>query len=156
MPIWPSRRAATVTAGCRRRSPNIVYLLDTNIISELRKRYPHPAVVDWVRAVPSDDLYLSALTIGELQAGVEATRARDPEKGREIEVWIDQVASTWNVLPLDARVMRAWARLMVGQQNELIEDGMIAAVAVVHRLIVVTRNVKDFKPFGVEILNPFP
>ncbi len=101
-------------------------------------------------------LHLSAFTIGELQAGVEITRAQDPEKAEEIEFWIDQVAGTWNVLPLDARVMRAWARLMVGQKNELIEDGMIAAVAVVHRLIVVTRNVKDFKPFGVQILNPFP
>ena len=101
-------------------------------------------------------LHLSAFTIGELQAGVEITRAQDPQKAEEIEFWIDQAAGTWNVLPLDARVMRAWARLMVGQQNELIEDGMIAAVAVVHHLIVVTRNVKDFKPFGVQILNPFP
>lgn len=133
-----------------------MYLLDTNVVSELRKRSAHPAVVGWVRGVSSDDLHLSALTIGELQAGVEVARAQDPDKAREIELWVDQVANTWNVLPLDARVMRAWARLMVGQQNELIEDGIIAAVAVVHRLIVVTRNVKGFKPFGVEILNPFP
>lgn len=132
-----------------------MYLLDTNVISELRKRRPHRAVVDWLRAVPSDSLYLAALTIGALQAGVEVTRAQDPEKAEEIEFWIDQVANTWNVLPMDGRVMRTWARLMVGRQDELIEDGMIAAVAVVHRLIVVTRNVKDFKPFGVEILNPF-
>jgi predicted nucleic acid-binding protein len=132
-----------------------VYLLDTNVISELRKRRPHPAVVDWLRAVPSDKLHLSALTIGELQAGVEVTRAQDPEKAEEIEFWIDQVANTWNVLSLDARVMRAWARLMVGRQDELIEDGMIAAVAVVHRLTVVTRNVRDFERFGVAIVNPF-
>lgn len=91
-----------------------------------------------------------------LYTGVEVTRSQDPEKAEEIEFWLDRVASTWNVLPLDARVMRAWAKLMVGQQNELIEDGMIAAVALVHRLIVVTRDVKDFKPFGVDILNPFP
>jgi predicted nucleic acid-binding protein len=133
-----------------------VYLLDTNVISELRKRRPHPAVVDWLRGVPADSLHISALTLGELQAGVEVTRAQDIEKAEEIEFWIDQVANTWNVLPMDARVMRAWARLMVGRQDELIEDGMIVAVAVVHRLIVVTRNVKDFKPFKVEILNPFP
>jgi toxin FitB len=132
-----------------------VYLLDTNVISELRERRPHPAVVNWLRAVPSDNLYIAALTLGELQAGVEITRAQDPEKAEEIEFWIDRVASTWNVVPMDARVMRAWARLMVAQQDELIEDGMIAAVATVHRLTVVTRNVKDFKPFGVTILNPF-
>ncbi len=133
-----------------------MYLLDTNVISELRKRRPHPAVVDWLRAVPSDHLHIAALALGELQAGVEVTRAQDPAKAAEIEVWIDQVASTWNVLTMDTRVMRAWARLMAGRSEELIEDGMIAAVAVVHRLTVVTRNVKDFKSFGVEILNPFP
>jgi predicted nucleic acid-binding protein len=133
-----------------------VYLLDTNVISELRKRRPNPAVVDWLRGVPADNLHLSALTLGELQAGVEVTRAQDPEKAEEIEFWIDQVANTWNVLPMDARVMRAWARLMAGKQNELIEDAMIAAVAVVHRLILVTRNIKDFQSFGVQILNPLP
>jgi predicted nucleic acid-binding protein len=132
-----------------------VYLLDTNVVSELRKCRPHPAVVDWLREVPADSLHLCALTIGELQAGAEVTRAQDKEKAQEIEFWIDQVAGTWNVLPMDARVMRAWARLMVGQSDELIEDGMIAAVAVVHRLVVVTRNVKDFKSFGVQMLNPF-
>ena len=131
-----------------------MYLLDTNVIWEMRKRRPHPYVVDWLRGVASDDLYLSALTIGELQAGVEITRKQDPAKAEEIEVWIDQVVNTWNVLALDARVMRAWARLMVGQQDDLIEDGMIAAVAVVHRLTVVTRNVKDFQRFGVAMLDP--
>ncbi|WP_428535930.1 type II toxin-antitoxin system VapC family toxin [Rhodopila sp.] len=132
-----------------------MYLLDTNVISELRKRRPHPSVVEWLRGVASDDLYLSALTIGELQAGAEITRKQDPAKAEEIEFWIDQVANAWNVLALDARVMRAWARLMVGRQDDLIEDGMIAAVAVAHRLTVVTRNVKDFQRFGVAMLDPF-
>ena len=132
-----------------------MYLLDTNVISELRKRRPHPAVVEWMRGAPADNLYLSALTIGELQAGVEVTRIQDPAKAQEIEFWIDRVANAWNVLPLDARVMRAWARLMLGRQDELIEDGMIAAVAVVHRLTVVTRNVRDFRKFGVATVNPF-
>ncbi|WP_428487226.1 type II toxin-antitoxin system VapC family toxin [Rhodopila sp.] len=146
---------AAAAAACRKHLAELVYLLDTNVISELRKRRPHPAVVDWLRGVPADTLYLSAMTLGELQAGVEATRAQDHEKAAEIESWIDQVAGIWNVLSLDARVMRAWARLMVGKSDYLLEDGMVAAVAVVHRLIVVTRNVKDFKPFQVEILNPF-
>jgi toxin FitB len=133
-----------------------VYLLDTNVVSELRKPRPHPAVVRWLQDLPAESLHLSALTIGELQAGVEVTRAQDPEKAREIEFWINQVAATWNVLSLDAPVMRAWARLMARRSDELMEDAMIAAVAVVHRLIVVTRNVKHFRVFGVEIVNPFP
>jgi len=146
---------AAAVVGCRRLSADGVYLLDTNVVSELRKRRPHLGVVDWLRGVPADTLHLAALTIGELQAGAGVTRIQDNEKAQEIEFWIDRVAATWNVLPMDARVMRAWARLMAGRSDELIEDGMIAAVAVVHRLIVVTRNVKDFKLFGVDILNPF-
>jgi len=146
---------ATFGAGRRRLLADRVYLLDTNFISELRKPRPHPAVVEWVRSIASDDLHLAALTLGELQRWVEVVRPQDAHKAQEIERWLDQVARTWNILPMDARVMRAWARLMVGRSDDIIEDTMIAAVAVVHRLVVVTRNVKDFKPLGVEVLNPF-
>jgi len=132
-----------------------VYLLDTNVISELRKPRPHGAVVAWLTGVPDEDLHLSAVTLGELQAGVEITREQDPAKAAEIEGWIDQVADTWNVLPLDGRIFRAWARLMHRRSDDLLVDGLLAATAQVHHLLVVTRNVRDFTPFGVKTLNPF-
>lgn len=132
-----------------------MYLLDTNVVSELRKRRPHPAVVAWLEPVPDNDLYISAVTVGELQAGVEITRVQDPAKAAEIEAWVELVASTWNVLPMDARTFRCWARLLHGRSDDLLEDAMIAATAQVHDLVVVTRNLRDFQPFGVRTLDPF-
>jgi toxin FitB len=84
-----------------------VYLLDTNVISELRKPRPHGAVVAWIKSISDEDLHVSAVTLGELQAGVEITREQDPGKASEIEAWIDQVEHTWNVLPVDGRIFRA-------------------------------------------------
>jgi len=98
---------------------------------------------------------MSAVTIGELQAGVEITREQDAEKAQAIAAWIDLVAVTYNVLPMDATVFRRWAQMMHRQSDELVEDAMIAATADVHKLTVVTRNVRDFKPFGVATFNPF-
>ena len=132
-----------------------MFLLDTNVISEMRRRRPNRAVVDWMNETADGDLYVSAVTIGELQAGVEITRDQDPEKANEISSWIDRIAETFNVLAMDARTFRRWARMMHHRSNTLIEDAMIAATADVHQLIVVTRNVRDFKPFGVKTLNPF-
>jgi predicted nucleic acid-binding protein len=133
----------------------LVYLLDTNVVSELRRSRPHGAVVVWLQGVTDDDLHLSAVTLGELQAGVEITRERDPDKATEIEAWIDQVAQTWNVLSLDGRTLRTWAKLMHRQQDHLMADALIAATAIVNNLIVVTRNERDFEVFGVRIFNPF-
>jgi toxin FitB len=132
-----------------------VYLLDTNVISELRRQRPHGAVVAWLEGVANQDLHLSAVTLGELQAGVELTREQDPERASQIESWIDKVEQTWNILPVDGPTFRVWAKLMHRRSDDLIADALIAATAIVHRLIVVTRNVRDFKPFGVETLNPF-
>lgn len=132
-----------------------MYLLDTNVVSELRKPRPHGAVVAWVEEANDDDLHLSVVTLGELQAGVEITREQDPEKADELEQWIDLTANTYNLLPLDGRTFRTWARLMHGRSDDLLMDGLIAATAKVHHLTVVTRNVRDFTPFGVETLNPF-
>ena len=132
-----------------------MYLLDTNVVSELRKRRPHPAVVAWLEPVSDPELHLSAVTIAELQVGVEITRMQDPAKAAEIEAWVDQVADTWNVLPMDVRAFRAWARLMHGRSDEALEDAMIAATAQVHGLTVVTSNLRDFLPFGVPTLDPF-
>lgn len=132
-----------------------MYLLDTNVVSELRKPRPHGAVVAWIDRTPDEDLHLSAVTLGELQAGVEITREQDPDKAAEIEAWIDLVAQTWNVLPVDARVFRSWATLMHRRPEHLIEDALIAATAIVHHLTVVTRNTRDFAIFPVDTLNPF-
>lgn len=132
-----------------------MYLLDTNVVSELRKPRPHGAVLAWLNATAATDLFLSAVTVGEIQAGIELTRTQDIAKATEIEAWLDQVAQAYNVLPMDAAVFRAWAKLIHGKSNTLYEDAMIAATASVHKLIVVTRNVADFKTLGVPTLNPF-
>lgn len=132
-----------------------MYLLDTNIVSELRRSRPHGAVLAWLRGVPDSNVHLSAVTIGELQAGIEITREQDIGKAAEIEAWLDRVAETYNVLPMDARTFRRWARLMHRQSDQLIEDAMIAATADVHDLIVVSRNVRDFEQLGLRTLNPF-
>jgi toxin FitB len=132
-----------------------MYLLDTNVVSELRRPRPHGAVLAWLRSVSDADLHLSAVTVGELQAGVENTREQDPKRAAEIERWLEEVAATWNVLAMDARAFRRWAKLMHRHSDHLIEDAMIAATAAVHDLTVVTRNVRDFEVFGVRTLNPF-
>lgn len=132
-----------------------MYLLDTNIVSELRKPKPHGGVVAWLESVDDIHLYLSAVTIGEIQAGIELTREQDQIKAESIENWLDQLAATYNVLPMDAPVFRNWARLMHRKSDTLYEDAMIAATARVHGLTVVTRNIADFKKLDVKLLDPF-
>ena len=132
-----------------------MYLLDTNVVSELRKPRPHEAVLAWVGSIEDVDLHLSAVTVGEIQAGIELTRDQNLDKANDIERWLDQLAGAYNILPMDGVVFRQWAKLMHRQSDTLYEDAMIAATARVHRLTVVTRNVADFKSFGVKLLNPF-
>ncbi|CAN1524447.1 VapC Predicted nucleic acid-binding protein, contains PIN domain [Burkholderiaceae bacterium] len=132
-----------------------MYLLDTNIISELRKPKPHGAVLAWIKKIPSAKLFVSAVSIGEIQAGIELTRDQDPEKAVELELWLNQIIATNQVLPLDAARFKIWAKLMHRQSDTVHEDAMIAATAIYSKLIVVTRNTKDFKRFKVELLNPF-
>ena len=132
-----------------------MYLLDTNIVSELRKPRPQAAVVSWLEGVADSDLHISAVTLGEIQAGIEITREQDAAKAAEIEAWADQVAAAYNVLAMDAATFRQWAKLMHRQSDTVYEDAMIAASALVHKLTVVTRNVRDFKRFNVPVLNPF-
>lgn len=132
-----------------------MYLLDTNVVSELRKARPHGAVVAWLNGIDDADLHLSVVTLGEIQTGIEITREQDAFKAASIEAWADQVANTFNILPMDATTFRLWAKLMHRQPNTLYEDAMIAASALVHNLTVVTRNVRDFKRFQVPLFNPF-
>ncbi len=132
-----------------------MYLLDTNVISEIRRRKPHGAVLSWFRNTPDMAIHISAVTLGELQAGVEKTRALDRAKAAEIEAWIDGLATTVNVLPADGPVFRRWAQLLHGRPDELIEDAIIAATAEVHGLTVATRNIRDFEKLGAKTFNPF-
>lgn len=132
-----------------------MYLLDTNIVSELRRVRPNGAVVAWVAGVADADLHLCALSLGEIQAGIELTRAQDPDKAAQLDIWADQLAAAYNVLPMDAATFRLWAKLMHRQSDTVYEDAMIAACALAHKLTVVTRNVRDFERFGVPIFNPF-
>lgn len=132
-----------------------MYLLDTNVVSELRRARPHGAVLAWLRQVRDEDLHISAVTIGEIQSGIEITREQDQAKASEIETWLEQVAESYNVLNMDARTFRVWARLMHRRTDDLVEDAMIAATAAIHRLTIATRNVRDFEGFGVPTFNPF-
>jgi len=132
-----------------------VYLLDTNVISELRKPRPHGAVLAWLASVRPAKLCLSVVTLGEIQAGVERVRPTDPAKARELEAWADTALSAFEILPIDAAIIRQWARHKRGKRDENFEDNIIGITALLHRLVLVTRNTKDFQDFKIEVVNPF-
>ena len=132
-----------------------MHLLDTNVVSELRRSRPDRAVLRWIERIPPGQLFLSAVTIGEIQAGIEITREQDSEKAIEIETWLVELMDSYNVLPMDGPTFREWPRLQHRRSNTLAADAMIAATAIVNELIVATRNVRDFEQFDVELLNPF-
>jgi toxin FitB len=131
------------------------YLLDTNVVSELRRPKPHGGVLAWLRKLRDEQIFLSAVTFGEFQRGIERTRAQNRTKAEEIESWVERLTGTSQILPMDAICFCEWGRLMEGKQEHLLEDAMIAATARIHGLVVATRNDKDFARLNVPVENPF-
>jgi predicted nucleic acid-binding protein len=132
-----------------------MYVLDTNVVSELRRTRPHGAVLAWLADTRHQDIHISAATVGEIQAGIELTRENDAAKADELERWLVEVVLSMNVIAPDAETFRIWARLMHRRQSQLWDDAMIAATAIQRSATVVTRNVKDFELFGIPIVDPF-
>ncbi len=136
------------------------YLLDTNIISEPRKRTPNPQVVHWLKTTPKTQLFISSITIAEISAGQHL--AKNPEIQESLLAWLEyrvkpQFASqTLAVTTEIAEVLgRSLKHAQELEQSNRVFDLIIAATAIVHDLVVVTRNVKHFKPFPIKVLNPF-
>lgn len=135
----------------------MTFLLDTNIVSELRKRDRIDAGVRaWFDGLGDEELFLSVLVIGELRQGIERKRRSDPVAARRLERWLEALARDFDerILPVDEPVAEQWGRLNVPDSLPII-DGLLAATALVHGLTVVTRNTRDFVRTGVPTLNPF-
>jgi predicted nucleic acid-binding protein len=133
------------------------YLLDSNIVSELRKGVRADAgVVDWLMRVEDDELFLSVLTIGELRRGIDAVQRRDQPRAVALNRWFRSLVTGYEarILPVDQRVAEEWGRMNAATTFPVI-DGLLAATARVHHLTLVTRNVKDVSRTGVLCLNPF-
>ena len=138
----------------------MMFILDTNVVSELRKVRLGKAdenVAQWADSVATPDLYLSVVTIQELEIGVLLAERRDAEKGAIFRTWLNShvlPAFEGSILPVDLAVARQSAKLHVPDPHP-VRDGLIAATALVHGMTVVTRNVDEFKRTGVPILNPW-
>ena len=132
------------------------FLLDTNVLAELRKPRPHPSVAAWYEGVGDEELFLSVLVVGEIQQGVTRLRRKDPRQAAVYEAWLGKLRREFadRVLPVSQDVALAWGRLAAGDPLPVV-DGLLAATALVHGLTVATRNVADFEPTGVALLNPF-
>ena len=133
------------------------YLIDTNIISEIRKgRRCDPNVSAWYASIADDDLFLSALVLGEIRKGIEIARARDPARASALERWLRQVERAFDtrVLGVDNAVSDQWGRMSAIRSVPVV-DGLLAATAVVNGLTLVTRNERDVAGLGAAVLNPF-
>jgi toxin FitB len=132
-----------------------MYLLDTNVVSEFRRPKPHGAVLAWFASVPQSSLYISAVSIGEIQKGIEITRQQNAEKAFELEAWLATLVQAFDVISMDSEAFKVWAKLSHRKSNTLSEDLMIAATGKLHNYTIVTRNTKDFTGLDLNILNPF-
>ncbi len=135
----------------------MTFLIDTNIISEVRKGDQcDPAVAAWWNGVAEDDLWLSPLVLGEIRKGVELARRRDPQRAEALEAWLADVMSGFGdrILPVDADVAEQWGRMNAVRPVPVV-DGLLAATAKANGLTLVTRNVADVAGLDVDALNPF-
>jgi toxin FitB len=134
----------------------VAYLLDTNVVSELRKANPDSNVLAWHARHASADVFISVLVVGEIRRGIERIRPRDPQQAEALDRWLSGLVGTYRdrVLPVTADVADEWGRLAVSQPPPAI-DGLMAATARVHGLTLVTRNVADVARTGVRVVNPF-
>lgn len=132
------------------------FLLDTNIISELRKKERNEHVVAWLAQVDADELYLSVLVLGEARYGIELRRRRDPTHAAVLDRWYEVLVDehAGRILEVDRRVAELWGRIRAPRPLPAI-DGLLAATALAHDLTLVTRNVRQLEGTGVRMLNPF-
>jgi hypothetical protein len=133
-----------------------MFLIDTVALSELRRRERDPMVVRWFARQRTSDLFLSVISIGEIERGIARQRATDPAFATMLGDWLDRILSLYGdrIVPFDLRAARRWGALSAALGNDSV-DLMIAATATENGLTVVTRNVSDFEPAGVAVLNPF-
>ena len=133
------------------------YLVDTNVLSEIRKRgRANPEVVDWFRKRNSEELFLSVLTLGELRRGIERIRRRDPASARALERWLNRTVDSFadRIIGVDRAISERWGQLGATDPVPAI-DALIAATALERNLVVVTRNVKHIAGTGARCVNPF-
>lgn len=134
----------------------MTFLLDTNVVSEVRKRSPHPEVARWFASSRAADLFLSVLVVGEIRQGIERLRAKDPTRAGVFECWLAQLRDTFGdrLVPVSVEVAETWGRLNAAGSIPVV-DGLLAATALVHDWTLVTRNTADIVGTGVRLLDPF-
>ncbi len=132
------------------------FLLDTNVVSEIRKKSPDAGVSTWFASVPADKLFLSVLVVGEIRQGIERLTRRDPARAEIYERWLSQLVDGYGdrIVPITIPIAQAWGRLNVPDPVPAV-DGLMAATALVHDWTLVTRNVSDVASTGVRLLDPF-
>lgn len=132
------------------------YLLDTNIVSEIRRQKPNPGVAAWFAGVPASELFLSALVVGEIRQGIERLVTRAPERAEVLEKWLGQLVDVYGdrIAPVTVEVAEVWGRLNATEALPVV-DGLLAATALTNGWTLVTRNVRDVAATGVRVLNPF-
>ena len=133
-----------------------MFLLDTNVVSEIRKSRPNPSVRSWFDATDDASLFLSVLVLGEIERGIVGLQDRDERRAAALTAWLDRLRTVYRdrLLPIDTGVAEVWGRLTAHRTVPAI-DGLLAATAKHHGMTFVTRNVDDVADLGIDVLNPF-